>query len=75
MGGWGGWGGVDEQSQKVQTSSFKIGIRDVENDKYNQHCWMLQIKVVESKLEGFSSQEKKIPIYLILCLYGMKGAH
>lgn len=47
----GGGGPVGEEwmkkSQKVQTSGFKIGIRDVENDKYNQYCWMLQMKVVK----------------------------
>lgn len=46
-GGWAGGGGVDEESQKALFSSFKIGIRDVENDKYNQYCWMLQMKVVK----------------------------
>lgn len=60
--GWGG-GGLDEESQKVQTSSFKIGIRDVQNDKYNQHCWMLQMKVVKRANYKSSYHKKKIFSY------------
>ena len=67
--------GENEDSQKVQTSNYKIDKYqggNVKHDKYNQHCYMLYMKAVK-RLNPKSSHHKKkfsMSISLILYQYG-----
>ena len=61
-----GEGGLDEDSQKVQNSSYKINKYQEHNvyyDKHNQHFSMLYMKVVK-KVNSKSSHQKEKNLFL-----------
>ena len=67
---------MDEGSQKIQTSSYKINKYsgcNVQHDKHNQHCCKLYMKVVKNVNPEFATQA--IFISLILYLYEMMDDH
>ena len=54
---------LDEKSQKVQTSSYKINKYcrcNVQQDKYNEHCSMFYMKVVKRVNPKNCHHKKKI---------------
>ena len=74
-----GWQGLDESNQNVQTSSYKIHKykgSNAQHDKYNEHCYMLYIKVVKRVSRKSPPGHKEKNFFSIsLTLYERMDAH